>query len=85
MSLNEGSDFLFVLTNAPFCINHKTAVSLSVEEVQMFLSLIAEEQIQRELNQNALYILFALCIFLEYVFGLYFYLCICVLLQLKTI
>ncbi len=31
------------------------------------------------------YILFALCIFLEYVFCLYFYLCICVLLQLKTI
>ncbi len=26
------------------------AVSLSVEEVQTFLSLIAEEQIQRELN-----------------------------------
>ncbi len=36
--------------NAHFCINHKIAVSLSVEEVQMFLSLIAEERIQRELD-----------------------------------
>ncbi len=40
----------FVSTNAPFCINHKIAVSLSVEEVQTFLSLIAEERIQRELD-----------------------------------
>ncbi len=32
------------------CINHKIAVSLSVEEVQTFLSLIAEERIQRELD-----------------------------------
>ncbi len=35
--------------------------------------------------KSLVYILFALCIFLEYVFCLYFYLCICVLLQLKTI
>ncbi len=55
-----------VWTNAPFCINQKIAVSLSVEEVQMFLSLIAEEWIQLELNEKVLYILFALCIFLEY-------------------
>ncbi len=40
-----------------FCLNKRTflhqpqiAVSLSVEEVQMFLSLIAEERIQRELD-----------------------------------
>ncbi len=61
------------------------AVAGSVEEVQTFLSLIAEERIQREFdgatrNEKALcilmYILFALCIFLEYVFCLYFYLCI---------
>ncbi len=37
-------------TNAHFCINHKIAVSLSVEEVQTFLSLIAEERIQWELD-----------------------------------
>ncbi len=38
-------------TSAPFLNNpKKMAVSLSVEEVQTFLSLIAEEQIQRELN-----------------------------------
>ncbi len=38
-------------TSAPFFNTHKKmAVSLSVEEVQTFLSLIAEEQIQRELN-----------------------------------
>ncbi len=30
--------------------NHKIAVSLSVEEVQTFLSLIAKERIQRELD-----------------------------------
>ncbi len=58
------------------------SVSLSVEEVQTFLSLIDEERIQRELdgatrNEKAL--------FLECVFCLYVYLCICVLLQLKTI
>ncbi len=35
--------------------------------------------------KSLIYILYALCIFLEYVFCLYFYLCICVLLQLKTI
>ncbi len=40
----------FVWTNAHFCINHKIAVSLSVEEVQTFLSLIAEERIQWELD-----------------------------------
>ncbi len=39
-----------VWTSAPFCINHKISVSLSVEEVQTFLSLIAEERIQREIN-----------------------------------
>ncbi len=76
---------------APFCINHKLSVSLSVEEVQTFLSLIAEERIQRELDgttpkENASYVYtFELAIFSEYVFCLYFYLCICVLLQLKTI
>ncbi len=36
-------------------------------------------------RKSLMYILFALCIFLEYVFGLYFYLSICVLLKLKTI
>ncbi len=35
--------------------------------------------------KSLMYILFSLCIFLEYVFCLYFCLCICVLLQLKTI
>ncbi len=35
--------------------------------------------------KSLMYILFVLCIFLEYVFCLYFYLCMCVLLQLKTI
>ncbi len=74
----------FCLNKCTFCINHKIAVSLSVEEVQMFLSLIAEERIQREIN-GATPNEKALCIFLEYVFCLYFYLCICVLLQLKTI
>ncbi len=39
---SEGADAAFVSTNAPFCINHKLSVSLSVEEVQTFLSLIAE-------------------------------------------
>ncbi len=39
-------DAAFVSTNAPFCINHKFSVLLSVEEVQTFLSLIAEERIQ---------------------------------------
>ncbi len=53
----------FVWTNATFCINPKFAVSLSVEEVQTFLSLIAEERIQRELdgatrNEKALWIYF---------------------------
>ncbi len=43
----EGVDAAFV---SPFCINHKWSVSLSVEEVQTFLSLIAEEWIQRELD-----------------------------------
>ncbi len=67
------------------------SASLSVEEVQTFLSLIAEERIQREFdgataNEKALYVYtFELAIFSEYVFCLYFYLCICVLLQLKTI
>ncbi len=60
------------------------SVSLSVEEEQMLLSLIAEERIQRELD-GAMPKEKALCIFSEYVFGLYFYLCICVFLQLKTI
>ncbi len=57
----------------------------------MFLSLIAEERIQRELDgatpkEKALCTLytFELAIFSEYVFCLYFYLCMCVLLQLKT-
>ncbi len=35
--------------------------------------------------KSLMYIFFALCMFLEYVFCLYCYLCICVLLQLKTI
>ncbi len=35
--------------------------------------------------KSLMYIHFAPCIYLEYVFCLYFYLCICVLLQLKTI
>ncbi len=35
--------------------------------------------------KSFMYIHFALCTFFEYVFCLYFYLCICVLLQLKTI
>ncbi len=48
----------FVWTNANFCINQKIAVSWSVEEVQTFLSLIAEERIQRELNEKALCIYF---------------------------
>ncbi len=67
------------------------SVSLSVEELQMFLSLISEERIQRELDgatpkEKASYVYtFELAIFSEYVFCLYFYLCICVLLQLKTI
>ncbi len=48
--------------------------------VQTFLSLIAEERIQRGLDggdaelKSLVYVLFALCIFLEYVFCLYFYL-----------
>ncbi len=47
---SEGSDATFVWTNAPFCINQNISVSLSVEEVQTFLSLIAEERIQQELD-----------------------------------
>ncbi len=48
------------------------AAAWSVEEVQTFLSLIAEERIQRELdgvtrNEKALFIYF-LQFFLEYVF-----------------
>ncbi len=58
------------------------SVSLSVEEVQTFLSLIAEERIQQELDGRrgmkkpyvTLYT-FELAIFLEYVFCLYVYLC----------
>ncbi len=82
----------FCLNKRTFCINHKIAVSLSVEGVQTFLSLIAEERIQRELDgatpkeKPYVYnVTFELAIFSEYVFCLYFYLCICVLLQLKTI
>ncbi len=59
-------DAAFVSTNAPFCINHKLSVSLSVEEVQTFLSLIAEERIQWELDgttpkEKALCIYFWTC------------------------
>ncbi len=42
------------------------SVSLSVEEVKMFLSLIAEERIQREIDgfiESFMYILFAFFIF----------------------
>ncbi len=39
-----------VLNECTFYNNQKMAVSLSVEEVQTFLSLIAEERIQRELD-----------------------------------
>ncbi len=39
-----------VLNERTFYNNQKMAVSLSVEEVQTFLSLIAEERIQRELD-----------------------------------
>ncbi len=49
-SAQPAKDAAFVSTNAPFCINHKLSVSFSVEEVQTFLSLIAEERIQRELD-----------------------------------
>ncbi len=45
----DRTQLLFKQTHI-FCINHKIAVSLSVEEVQTFLSLIAEERIQRELD-----------------------------------
>ncbi len=82
----------FCFNKRTFCINHKLSVSLSVEEVQTFLSLIAKERIQRELDgatpkEKALCIYIWTCyIFrVSYVFCLYFYLCICVLLQLKTI
>ncbi len=94
LDLNQHSQrrigYNYCLNKCTFLYQPKIAVSLSVEEVQMFLSLIAEERIQWELdgvtpNEKALYILLALCIILEYVFCLYFYLCICVLLQLNTI
>ncbi len=80
-----------------FCLNKRTFLhqpqnSSVVVEVQTFLSLIAEERIQRELDgatpkeKPYVYnVTFELAIFTEYVFCLYFYLCICVLLQLKTI
>ncbi len=35
-------DAAFVSTNAPFCINHKLSVSLSVEEVQTFPSILID-------------------------------------------
>ncbi len=57
---------------------------LSVEEVQMFLSLIAEERIQRELDgakpkEKALCynVTFELAIFTEYVFCLFLPLYLC--------
>ncbi len=43
-------NFFSITSAAPFCINQKIAVSWSVEEVQMLLSLIAKEWIQRELD-----------------------------------
>ncbi len=45
----DRTQLLFKQTHI-FCINHKIAVSLSVEEEQTFLSLIAEERIQWELD-----------------------------------
>ncbi len=84
---SEGSNTTFVWTNSPFCINQNIAVSLCVEEVQTFLSLIAEERIQRQLDgampkEKALCIYFC-TLYIKYLyvkkifFCLYFYLCIC--------
>ncbi len=76
-----------------FCLNKRTFLhqpqNSSVVVLRKYkrnetISLIAEEWIQREINE-ATRNEKALCISLEYVCCLYFYLCICVLLQLKTI
>ncbi len=82
----------FCLNKRTFCINHKIAVSLSVEEVQMILSLIsrgadpARAWWRDAEGKSLMYnVTFELAIFSEYVFCLYYlplYLC---LLQLKTI
>ncbi len=53
----------FCLNKHTFLYQPKNPVSLSGEEVQTFLSLIAEERIQRELdvatrNEKSLYIFF---------------------------
>ncbi len=45
----DRTQLLFEQTH-PFVSTQKIAVSLFVEEVQTFLSLIAEERIQRELD-----------------------------------
>ncbi len=75
-------DAAFVSTNAPFCINHKLSISLSVEEVQTFLSLIAEERIQRELDgatpkEKALCILLNL-LYLQSMSSVYIFTFVCV-------
>ncbi len=67
-------------------------MSLSVEEVQTFLSLIAEERIQRELDgatpkENALCITLLLnLLYFQSMFSVYIFTSVSVfLLQLKTI
>ncbi len=81
----------FCLNKRTFCINHKIAVSLSVEEVQTFLSLIAEERIQRELDgttpkEKALCITLLLnLLYFQSMFSVYIFTSVSVLLQLKTI
>ncbi len=49
-STKQATHFWHKWNPIPFCINHKIAVSFSVEEVQTFLSLIAEERIQQDIN-----------------------------------
>ncbi len=67
-------------------------MSLSVEEVQTFLSLIAEERIQRELDgtdaegKSLMYITLLLnLLYFQSMFSVYIFTSVSVLLQLKTI
>ncbi len=82
-SAQPAKDRNFYLNKRTFCINQKNScfvVCWGSTDVPLIDSWGAYPA-----WKSLMYILFALCIFLEYIFCLEFYLCICVLLQLKTI
>ncbi len=90
-------DLISTASECSFCFNKRTFLHQPQKssvivcwEVQTFLSLIAEERIQWELygatpKEKALCIYIWTCYIFRVCLLLYFYLCICVLLQLKTI